>query len=73
MATNLCWRPRARWLWLQVISELSPVEVELLAAHLESLERTLDPAFNRLNWLSLAIPEFISTCNKVSDVVPRTS
>lgn len=48
-----------------MIGELSPVEVELLAAHLESLERALDPAFNRLNGLSLAIPEFISTFNKV--------
>ena len=49
----------------QLTSELTPVEAELLGGHVEALERALGPGFSPLNWLSLAIPEFISTFTKV--------
>eukprot|EP00898_Chlorokybus_atmophyticus_P006649 jgi/Chlat1/6986/Chrsp56S00523 len=47
-----------------VIGSISPVERTLLEVRLERLERCLDAGFSPLNWNSLGIPEFITSCTK---------
>ncbi|GMH41526.1 hypothetical protein BSKO_09436 [Bryopsis sp. KO-2023] len=50
--------------YYQVISQLSQVETTLMQQKLQQLEIALDPGFSPLNWNSLGIPDFITSCNK---------
>ncbi|GBG66229.1 hypothetical protein CBR_g57832 [Chara braunii] len=43
---------------------ITSIEKKLLGSRLARLERVLDPGFSPLNWNSLGIPDFISTCTK---------
>ena len=46
------------------IGGLSEVELDLLDARLRDLKKALKQGFDPLNWNSLHIPSFLSTCNK---------
>ena len=47
-----------------VLDSLSAVETELLQEKIGALRRSLDKGFTLLNWNSLSIPEFTTSCNK---------
>jgi hypothetical protein len=47
-----------------VISRLSDVERVLMSARIKDLKEELGPGLKVLNWNSLAIPEFVSKCEK---------
>lgn len=46
------------------IEQLSPIERELMDKKIIELNACLKPGFDILNWNSLAITEFIDSCNK---------
>lgn len=48
----------------QVVAALSSAERALLSDHLASLDRALLPGVERLNWVSLAVPEFVGSATK---------
>lgn len=49
--------------YYQVVDSLNPVERELLSERTKALRAALNPGFTPLNWNSLGIPDFITTCN----------
>ena len=48
----------------EAIEQLSPIERELMDKKISELNACLNPGFDILNWNSLAITEFIDSCNK---------
>ena len=50
----------------QAVAELTSAERSLLADHLARVDQALMPGLQRLNWVSLAVPEFVSEATKVS-------
>lgn len=50
--------------YYDVISQLLPIESDLMKRKLDELEVSLQPGFTILNWNSLGIPEFITACSK---------
>jgi dynein heavy chain, axonemal len=47
-----------------VVDILDNAEKKLLQTHIAELNRIMKPGFQRLNWNSLGIPEFITRCNQ---------
>ena len=50
-----------------VLDMLTAAEKKLLATRATKLERALDPGFNVLNWSSLGIPDFVTSCTKATN------